>query len=90
MFVLFLEASSLAIFYHVTSVFRKFAIKHNCVFRIGVVRGGHGSHAPPQPTLNKNKDLGRAGAKGGLGVWFPNRHAWPPNQKAYSFDNSGF
>ena len=56
---------------------------------IGVARGmGHGDHGP-QSILDKNKDLGRAGAKGSQGVWSPSRHAWPPNQKAYSLENSG-
>ena len=44
----------------------------------------------PHSILDKNKDLGRAGAKGARGVWSPNRHVWAPNQKAYSFENNGF
>ena len=56
-------------------------------------QGGHGGHdSPPiHPGQNhKIKDLGRAGAKESQEVWSPNRHAWPPNQKAYSFENNGF
>ena len=41
----------------------------------------------------QKKEVSRAGAKGGGGAGGagpPNRHAWAPNQQAYSFENSGF
>ena len=48
--------------------------------RVASHRRSQGGGMTPQSILDKNKDFGRAGATG----------VWSPNQKAYSFENSGF